>query len=294
MKCILIGCVKSSEVFLKKMISMKVNIVGVITKKKSDYNSDFVDLSYLCLENNIDVLYCENVNDCYVLDFIKQREIDVIFCFGWSQLLSADILEAAKYGGIGFHPAALPKNRGHHPIIWALALGLERTSSSFFLMDCSADTGKLLSVKDVVIDYKDDACSLYNKILNIAVYQLQELLENFVVMYENATVQNLQEGNTWRKRSVEDGRIDWRMSSKSIYNLVRALTKPYPGAHFVYKNQIIKVWKVKEVISKDYTNIEPGKVLHSTVQGTFIVKTGDNLIEVLDYDNCIIEEGNYL
>ena len=84
-------------------------------------------------------------------------------------------------------------------------------------------------------------------------------------------------GNVWRKRGKRDGEIDWRMSSRAIYNLVRALTKPYVGAHFVYQDQEIKVWKVREIITKEYDYIEPGKVLSVTGQMGYRIKAGDNL-----------------
>ncbi|WP_408641721.1 DUF4422 domain-containing protein [Sporofaciens musculi] len=55
-------------------------------------------------------------------------------------------------------------------------------------------------------------------------------------------------GNSWRKRGKTDGKIDWRMSVRAIYNLVRALAKPYVGAHFEYQGLEYKVWKVKEIV----------------------------------------------
>ena len=50
------------------------------------------------------------------------------------------------------------------------------------------------------------------------------------------------------------------MTSKAIYNLVRALTKPYVGAHINYKNEKIIVWETK-IIQNKQNNIECGKVL---------------------------------
>jgi len=41
-------------------------------------------------------------------------------------------LGIAPLGVVGFHPAALPANRGRHPLIWALFLGLKKTASTFF------------------------------------------------------------------------------------------------------------------------------------------------------------------
>lgn len=120
MKIILIGCVRSSELFLKKLIEINAEIVGVITKEKSNFNSDFVDLGEICRENNIDYLYVKNVNDSLTKEYIRERKADLILCLGWSQLLDKEILDIPKLGSIGFHPAELPNNRGRHPLIWAL------------------------------------------------------------------------------------------------------------------------------------------------------------------------------
>jgi methionyl-tRNA formyltransferase len=293
MNIIFIGCVKSSEMFLKKLIEDNVEISGVITKSKSDYNSDFVDLGKICNENKIDYLYVRNINDLEAKIYISNKKPDLILCLGWSQLIGKDILDIPKKGCVGFHPAELPYNRGRHPLIWALALGLERTASTLFMLNEYADAGDIVSQEYVDIDYSDDAARLYEKIMDVAVRQLSVLIQQF----ETDTVSiihHFEKGNSWRKREKSDGKIDWRMSSRNIYNLVRALSKPYIGAHFVYNDAEIKIWKVKEIIDDNYRNIEPGKIIKVISNKRFIVKAGDNLIEVLDCDSIDLVEGVYL
>ena len=100
---------------------------------------------------------------------------DAIYCFGWSHLLSQEVLRAAPLGCVGYHPALLPWNRGRHPIIWALALGLSQTGSTFFLMDEGADTGDILSQRTVPIEDEDDAGTLYEKLKAVACNQTEEI-----------------------------------------------------------------------------------------------------------------------
>lgn len=294
MRIILIGCVKSSEAFLKKLIEIKADVVGVITKENSKFNADFVDLSVVCKSQGIDYFYVKNINEKEAKEYLHQKNPDVILCLGWSQLLDEEILSIPAMGCVGFHPAELPHNRGRHPIIWALALGLERTASTLFLMDAAADTGNILSQEYVNIEYEDDAESLYGKVMQTAVLQLEKLLSEFESGTVKLVAQNVNMGNVWRKRGKADGQIDWRMSSRGIYNLVRGLTKPYAGAHFVYQNQDYKVWKTREIINDKYKNIEPGKVLQVMTKNRFVVKTGENLIEVLMCDDIELKEGEYL
>lgn len=294
LKIILIGCVKSSELFLNKLIEIKVDIVGVVTKKESKINSDFVDLSVICREHSIDYFYVENINSEASKDYLYSKKPDLVLCLGWSQLVDQEILAIPQMGCVGFHPAELPHNRGRHPLIWSLVLGLERTASTLFLMDATADTGNILSQEYVDIEYEDDAATLYDKVMKIAVDQLERLLEDFSSYSVHKLQQSVEAGNEWRKRGKEDGRIDWRMSSRGIYNLVRGLTKPYVGAHFVYQNQDYKVWKVKEIVTEEYRNIEPGKIIQVVTKNHFIVKTGENLIEVLMCDDIELKGGEYL
>lgn len=79
------------------------------------------------------------------------------------------------------------------------------------------------------IAYEDDAQSLYDKVMMCAVGQLEKIISDFETGTVTMRKQAPDEGNTWRKRGKEDGKIDWRMSSRGIYNLVRGLTKPYVG-----------------------------------------------------------------
>ena len=282
MRILFIGAVKFSEKMLLKLISIQAEIVGVITLQKSAFNTDHRDLTSICKEAGIPVKYSENINSSDDLNWIKLKKPDVIYCFGWSRLLKTSILNIAPLGVIGYHPAALPKNRGRHPLIWALVLGLEETASTFFFMDNGADSGDIISQYPVKIKRYDDAGTLYKKITKIAQKQVVEITESLKKGSFIRTPQNHKKATYWRKRSKMDGKIDWRMSSNSINNLVRALAKPYPGAHFDFKDKIIKVWDA-EVIKSIEGNIEPGKVISSDKSGT-IVKTGDYCIKLKKLD----------
>ena len=66
--------------------------------------------------------------------------------------------------------------------------------------------------------------------------------------------------NTWRKRTRQDGQIDFRMTNENICNLVRALSRPYAGAHCIFNGDEKKVWQV-EIGDSEIDNFEPGKVL---------------------------------
>lgn len=289
-----IGCVESSRHLLETLIESNVNIVGVITKSNSAYNSDFVDLSFICKREAIDYIYVNNINEDHSIQYIKNKEPDLIYCFGWSQLISNAIINIPTLGVIGFHPAELPYNRGRHPIIWALALGLKRTASTFFFITEGADDGDIVSQVKIPIEYDDNACTLYNKIMENAVIQIKTITEQFISDNIVRIPQDNSIANYWRKRTEKDGIIDWRMSAKSIYYLVRALTKPYDGACFIYQDVKYIVWAVKVIDTQHYENIENGKILKVYSDKSFMIKTGDGVLLVEDCDRIYLNEGDYL
>ena len=294
-KIIFIGSVLFSSKILEKIIKMKINIDLVICKKKSPYNSDFFDLSKICIKNNINFKFINDINSTTSLKVIKNTYPDIILCFGWSQILKDKILSIPKNGVIGYHPSLLPFNRGCHPIIWALALGLKKTGSTFFWMNKKIDDGEIISQKKINITDNDNSNSLYKKIITTSLNQISNFLPK---IYVNKSIKfNFKKNNTptfpnyWRKRKFLDGQIDWRMNSENIYNLIRSLSKPYVGSHFIYNGNIIKVWdSMKKKTSLN--NYIPGQIIkinHKFIEikcgkGSIIIKRTKELNNLKEKD----------
>lgn len=294
MKIVLIGTVKLSEILLRKLASLKADVAHVFTKKTSNFNSDFFDLGITCKKFGIPYSYARSINTQKNINLVRGIGPDVIFCFGWSELLKSELLRIPMIGTIGYHPALLPQNRGRHPLIWALALGLSETGSTFFFMKEGIDDGDILSQRKVRISYQDNASSLYDKMAKTATQQIDDFLPLLASGKIVKIKQDRFKATYWRKRAVNDGLIDWRMPSFSVYNLIRALTRPYPGAHFTYRDREIKVWSAKEVKTCAHANIEPGKVIQARSKNEFLIKTGKGCISIKTNANLPIKEGDYL
>jgi methionyl-tRNA formyltransferase len=284
MKVFFIGSVIFSREMLETMVGFgKIDIVGIATKSSSTFNSDHSDLSDLAIKYNIPYKYVRDINALHIAQWIESLKPDVIFCLGWSSLIKENILKIPKKGVIGYHPAELPYNKGRHPQIWAMVLGLEYTASTFFLMDQGADSGDIVTQSKIKIEFEDNAKSVYEKLIKTAKIQLIEILTKLNEKSLIKVPQDTSKGNHWRKRSKYDGRIDWRMRSIDIYNLVRALSHPYPGAHFDFQGNEIKVWHCIPYEHHVPKNHEPGKILGNE-NGEIIVKTGDGAIILKNHE----------
>ena len=195
--------VEFSKKTLEKLIDLNVHVVGVCTKKMSTFNSDFSNVTPVCKKNKIPIKYVKDINSKENIEWIKSLAPDIIFCLGWSRLIKKDLLNY-KNGIIGYHPTALPMNRGRHPIIWALALGLKQSGSTFFFMNENADSGEIISQKIFNIENNDDACSLYQKIINISKIQLKDIIMNLKKNKIIRIPQNNDLSNYWRKRNIKE------------------------------------------------------------------------------------------
>jgi methionyl-tRNA formyltransferase len=292
MKIVFIGNVLFSYFMLKTLISLKCDIKLVITTKKNLFNSDYYNLTPLCKNNNIKVITDSNLDESKLIHKIKEQKPDYIFCIGWSKILSKKILSIPTKFCIGYHPSDLPHNRGRHPIIWAKALGLTKTASCFFKIDEGIDTGDIISKKYVMINKKDDSYMIYKKLVKVSKKQVTLIINDIrsskKIFFQKQKINS----NSWRKRNINDGKIDWRMNASSIDNLIKSLNRPYPGAHFFHKNNLIKVWESK-VIKNKSINIEPGKVV-SRLKNNIIIKCGTDSIKLIKYNPQKVIKESYI
>lgn len=282
MRIAFIGTVDFSYHCLQEVIDAGGEVVGVITlsKERAAFNSDFADLTELARDNNIPVSQVENINSSESYDTIKSYSPDVIFVFGWSQLISKPILDITPLGCIGTHPALLPRNRGRHPLIWALVEGLEQSGLTFFYLDEGADSGDILWQKPFDISLVDNAASVYEKIKILA----SEGIRDFLPKLASGTVQRQPQDHSlatyWRKRGEKDGEIDWSAGTTTTYNLIRALTHPYVGAHTYCGNQIVKVWQAS------LPDADLPEQVHAMASGT-VFDVGDDCLKVRTSDGYL-------
>lgn len=294
-----IGCVESSAVALRALMNRpEINIRGVLCMRHSTLNSDFVDLSKIASTSGISVHYAEDTSERALAKILADSEVELLFVIGWSRLLGPEILSIPPRGVVGFHPAKLPENRGRHPLIWALALGLEKTASTLFLVDEGADSGPILTQEEVSITLNDDAQSLYKKILAALPGQIDKVINDLLGGGLCGLPQDHSVSNDWRKRGRMDGLIDWRMSALAVYNLTRALTRPYVGAEFRYGQRFVKLWRCEVLTGYVPENAEPGKVLDVDYVGP-VIKTGTGAeggsVRLLEFEPYFrLQSGEYL
>ena len=248
-----ISGVKYGHEFLAAIINAgwKVSVVFSYNDSKKQLYSDFASFDDITEKYGIKHIKVKNINDLDNVRFLEQIKPDVILVMGWSQLLKSDILKIPRIGVIGSHPTELPKFRGRAPIPWSIIKDLKESALTFFYMGEGIDDGDILDQQKFEISEEDDAESIYEKIINIG---KKMLLMNLELLEKGEAKKTKQDPTKfieyWPKRTPEDGKIEWTKSGKEIHRLIRATTRPYPGAFCFFKNNLIKIWKAKYLDKK--------------------------------------------
>ncbi len=215
---------------------------------------------------------------------IKGINPDYIFVIGLSQLIGREIINSASKGVIGFHPTPLPKFRGRAAIVWQILLGIRQTKCSLFFIDEGMDSGDILGQEEYTIEDTHYAIDVSLKCREAFRKLIAKVLPKLLSGAIKPIKQNEEEATYLLKRTPEDGLIGWNDSVKVIQRLIRAVSKPYPGA-FSYYNGKHKVifWKADYLENKKYIGI-PGQIAYISKDYMDIVCI-DGLLRVYDYDN---------
>lgn len=188
-----------------------------------------------------------------VIDALKRHEIDWLFIIGWSQIAGKEVLEAPKQGCIGMHPTLLPMGRGRAAIPWTIIKGLDKTGVTMFKLDEGVDTGDIIGQVEFEVGSRITATELYEKVNKMHIYLIAKYWDDIVNGRIELVKQNEAEATTWPGRKPEDGQIFSTMTMKEADTLVRAVTHPYPGAFYKYKDKTIRIWKAE-------TNKDQGEI----------------------------------
>ena len=94
------------------------------------------------------------------------------------------------------------------------------------------------------------------------------------------------------KRSKEDGIIFWEDSTEDIHNLIKAVTRPFPGAFSFLENKTkVTIWNAQPFDNHiEWPNSNFGEILEVFEEGYFLVKTGDSTILVKEYEGITINK----
>lgn len=201
---------------------------------------------------------------------------DLIVSAYCRQILPPELLNCARLGGINLHGSPLPEYRGRAPVNWMVLNGEVEGGAALHVMTSRADRGPLLGVERFPIAEADTAYDVLLKVRLAGATLLRNCLPLFLVGGLKPTPQG--RGSTYGRRTPADGRIDWSEPASKIQCLVRAVTRPYPGAFADFGETRVTVWWVAP---QTELTLPPGALVQEG--GRILVGTGSHALELVDY-----------
>jgi UDP-4-amino-4-deoxy-L-arabinose formyltransferase/UDP-glucuronic acid dehydrogenase (UDP-4-keto-hexauronic acid decarboxylating) len=153
----------------------------------------------------------------------------------------------------------LPRYRGRAPANWVLVNGETETGVTLHRMVKRADAGAIVAQQPVAIERSDTALSLHGKLRIAATDLLRDTLPAMLQGKTSETPQDESKASVYGRRTPADGKLLWSKPAEQLFNLVRAVTQPYPGAFCAVGEHKLIVWSAEVVKGND--SQAPGRVI---------------------------------
>ena len=178
--------------------------------------------------NNINIRVPEKLDD-EEINFISNKEIDIIVVAAYGLILPERILKIPKYGCLNVHASLLPKWRGAAPIQRSIMAGDKKTGISYMLMDKGLDTGPVILQKETKIGEDDNFLKVHDSLSFMASQTISDTILQFIEGKLATKEQNDDIASYADKIEKHETKIDWNLTAKEIRNLIYSLS-PLPGA----------------------------------------------------------------
>jgi methionyl-tRNA formyltransferase len=289
-----VSCTEGGYEVLCDLLSEGVDVDQLVSLRPAQAEANDVAGYYrvadLADEHDIPVYYPETYELSAERDveFFADASFDVAIVNGWQRLLRAPVLDTLSIGAFGVHGSAsgLPKGRGRSPMNWSLIEDLDRFLLSVIKLDADVDAGAIVDTRKFDVNDHDTIRTMYYKLAmattDIFVESLPAILDGSIEYADQSG------GSTYYpKRTPADGAIHWHDSTETIYNLVRAVGAPYPGAFTEYDGDRMTIWEAVPFSSDLGLNASEGEIVQVfETTGEFVVRTADGTLLVRSWESA--------
>ncbi len=266
-------------VCLQELLRGGAEVAAVITHTDDPREEIwFRSVAELARANGLPVFTPERVDGPAWVQRIAGWEPDFLFSFYYRKILPKEVLDLPRHGALNLHGSLLPKYRGRCPVNWVLIHDERETGVTLHYMEEKPDRGDIVAQRAVPITDDDTAHTLFQKMTAAAALLVRDTYPLLAAGRAPRVPQAHAQASYFGGRKPEDGRIDWAQSARGIFNLVRAVTHPYPGAFTAWRKQRLYVWEARPIKAAGPT-APHGRVLGT--QPDLLVQAGNGVVRVL-------------
>jgi UDP-4-amino-4-deoxy-L-arabinose formyltransferase/UDP-glucuronic acid dehydrogenase (UDP-4-keto-hexauronic acid decarboxylating) len=245
---------------IEALLNHGFEIAAVFTHPDDPNENTFFDsVAELAARKDLRVFAPENINHQLWVNKIAALKPDILFSFYYRHLVKPEILQIPRAGCFNLHGSLLPAYRGRCPVNWVLINDESETGVTLHQMTPRPDDGDIVAQQKVAIDDDDTAFTLHQKCALAA----SELLDGILPGIRNGTApripQDQSKASYFGGRQPADGEIHWEQAARRVRNLVRAVTRPYPGAFSFIGDRKCFFWSVS--LAPNPEAKKPGTIL---------------------------------
>lgn len=267
-----IGCVG-----IEALLRHGFEIASVFTHRDDPQETIWFDsVAELAASYNIPVYAPDDINHPMWVQKIKELEPDIIFSFYYRNIVRPPILEMPPSGCLNLHGSLLPRYRGRCPINWVLAKGEKETGVTLHYMTPRPDAGDIVSQERIMISEEDTAKTLHEKMAVASSEMLDQILPQIMKGTAPRIPQDPSRATYYGGRRPEDGEVDWGGTAKEVRDLVRAVSRPYPGAFSHVGERKCLFWKVTALPESGQAQ-SPGTIVSTN---PLVIACGEGVAQV--------------
>jgi methionyl-tRNA formyltransferase len=204
---------------------------------------------------------------------------DLLLMVSWRYLVSDRVLHLPRLGSFVFHDSLLPAYRGFAPTCWAIINGESLSGVTLLKATEDFDAGPIVAQSAVQIGPDETIGELYPRVTEAYVSLLEGNLANLLEGRSRLIEQEHARATYCGRRMPSDNRISWTGSAAQVFNLVRAVGRPYPGAWTTVGGQRLTVWGASRLPEyREYVGRVPGAVVEVRPGSGAVVLTGDGAV----------------
>jgi methionyl-tRNA formyltransferase len=278
--CVLFAYHDMGYACMEELLAMGAPVAAVFSHRDDPHEEIWWrSCTELARRHAVPVFYPEKI-DAQWIERIAAMKPAMIYSFYYRHLLDESVLALAPRGAYNMHGSLLPKYRGRAPVNWMLVNGEREAGVTLHHMVARADAGDIVAQRPVAIEDSDTALTLYRKLVALGAALIREYHPLIAAGVAPRHRQDISQGSYFGRRRPEDGRIDWRWPARRIFNLVRAVTHPYPGAFCKMDGRKMLVWESR-IASETGSRGAPGEIVGEGPGGAMEVAAGEGSVLVV-------------
>jgi methionyl-tRNA formyltransferase len=259
-----------------KSLGSKCNVQGVV--RNVDIESDDPVVS---LAQQAGIPIFSETSQQQIKSLLLKLQPDCVVVSSYNQILPPNLIELSTF--INVHYSPLPHYRGRANVNWAIINDETSAAITIHQISPGLDEGNILFQQLITIGSDDNVTTIYDKLNEIQEQHLGDTVVKAFHGYEGVS-QNHAEASYCCTRLLEDGEINWSISTRRIDCFIRALVSPFPGSYTYFQGKKLLVWRAKPVDNPPtYVGRIPGRVIgRSKTEGFVDVLTGDGVLRILE------------